>query len=119
MLVDATTLQVVSEFSTFVNPTGEKRGQLTAFCTKLTSITQEDVDGAPTLDKVLKQFEMWLPEVLGSHDTSRVLPVTLAVNRTCRPCFRESAAGKQGFEGAGRASGTLLQHEAAVRCVRF
>ena len=75
VLVDATTLKVVSEFSTFVNPTGEKR-QLTAFCTKLTSITQEDVDGAPTLDKVLKQFELWLPEVLGSHDTSRVLPVT-------------------------------------------
>lgn len=74
VLVDAITLQVVSEFSTFVRPTG--RTTLTKFCTSLTSITQADVDGAPTLDEVLRRFGAWLPSVLGSDDTSRVLPVT-------------------------------------------
>jgi len=74
VLLDAITLQVVSEFSTFVRPTG--RTTLTKFCTSLTSITQADVDGAPTLDEVLRRFGAWLPSVLGSDDTSRVLPVT-------------------------------------------
>lgn len=74
VLVNADGLEVVSEFSTFVQPTG--RPKLTAFCTELTSITQADVDLAPLLEDVLRSFNRWLPSALGSDDTSCVLPVT-------------------------------------------
>eukprot|EP00164_Ancoracysta_twista_P000777 GFYU01001021.1.p1 GENE.GFYU01001021.1~~GFYU01001021.1.p1 ORF type:complete len:414 (-),score=64.02 GFYU01001021.1:152-1393(-) len=43
---------------TFVRPT--RVPLLTPFCTELTSITQEDVDGAPPLDQVLKHTDEFL-----------------------------------------------------------
>ncbi len=46
VLVDPVTLEALEEFQTFVRPVVHPR--LTAFCTELTTITQEDVDGAPT-----------------------------------------------------------------------
>ena len=57
-----------------VRPT--QRPKLTEFCSQLTSITQDQVDQAPTLDEVLRIFGAWLPSVLGTDDTSRVLPIT-------------------------------------------
>lgn len=45
VLVDSGTLHAVEEWQTFVRPTVHT--QLTRFCTKLTSIVQSDVDGAP------------------------------------------------------------------------
>jgi 3'-5' exoribonuclease 1 len=45
VLVELDTLRVVEAFQTFVRPVIYP--QLTAFCTKLTSIVQSDVDGAP------------------------------------------------------------------------
>lgn len=74
VLLDVSTLETVGEFRSFVRPTG--RPNLTEFCTELTSITQPQVDGAPTLDEVLKLFNKWLPNVLGTEDLSRVLPIT-------------------------------------------
>lgn len=75
VLMDAHTLKVVDEFSSFVRPTG--RPKLTAFCTELTSIKQTDVDAAPPLDDVLRAFSAWLPRALGSDDAqAAVLPVT-------------------------------------------
>lgn len=46
VLVDAATLQPIDEFQAFVRPLLYPR--LTAFCTRLTTITQADVDRAPT-----------------------------------------------------------------------
>ncbi|EOD26859.1 hypothetical protein EMIHUDRAFT_430115 [Emiliania huxleyi CCMP1516] len=73
VLVDAHTLATLGEFRSLVKPVGRPVG---AFCTELTSITQEMVEGAPTLPAVLKQFSAWLPSVLGTDDVSSVLPVT-------------------------------------------
>ena len=50
--------EVVAEFHSFVRPT--INSTLTTFCTKLTGITQEQIDAAPTLDEVLQQFDAWL-----------------------------------------------------------
>ena len=74
VLLDASTLETVAEFRSFVRPTG--RPKLSHFCTELTSITQQMVDDAPMLGEVLKHFNVWLPEALGTSDLSRVLPVT-------------------------------------------
>ncbi len=45
LLVEAASLAPVREFQTFVRPTRHR--QLTEFCTRLTSITQAQVDAAP------------------------------------------------------------------------
>ena len=48
---------IVAEFHSYVKPTVNTT--LTDFCTKLTGITQEQVDAAPTLPEVLAQFDAW------------------------------------------------------------
>ena len=58
LLVDAKTLETVSEFHHYVQPTVHT--QLTGFCTELTGITQERIDGQPDLPAVLKLFNKWL-----------------------------------------------------------
>ncbi len=45
VLVEAEGLDPVGEFQTFIKPV--RHPQLTPFCTRLTTITQADVDGAP------------------------------------------------------------------------
>lgn len=50
VLVEGETLRPVDEFQTFVRPV--LHPTLTAFCTELTTITQADVDGAPTFPEV-------------------------------------------------------------------
>ena len=49
-------------------------GELTAFCTELTSITQQQVDGAQELEAVLRKFHGWL----ATHNlpADSILPVT-------------------------------------------
>jgi len=60
VLVDAQTLEIVSEFHHYcrpkVNPT------LTEFCKQLTGITQIQVDSSSTFETVLKRFDKWLKE---------------------------------------------------------
>lgn len=51
VLVDGATLRPVAEFVTFVRPV--IRPRLTAFCTRLTTITQADVDAAPTFPEAI------------------------------------------------------------------
>lgn len=78
------------EFSTFVRPTdGVEKGktrQLSAFCTQLTSITQAQVDGADTIDVVLKRLNAWMVEnnlidadirfvTCGNWDLQYMLPI--------------------------------------------
>jgi len=57
VMVSADTLDVVDDFSSFVRPVRHPR--LTAFCTELTSITQEQVDSAKRLREVFDQFVAW------------------------------------------------------------
>ena len=56
--VNAQTLETESVFHTYVRPTAHPI--LTPFCTQLTGITQDQVDGKPTLSEVLKQFNLWM-----------------------------------------------------------
>lgn len=58
VLVALDTLKSVDEFSSFVRPFHNPH--LTDFCRELTSITQEDVDGAPYFHEVLKAHENWI-----------------------------------------------------------
>lgn len=54
VLVDGETLRPLEEFQTFVRPVVHPK--LTAFCTELTTITQADVDGAPTFPEVAPEL---------------------------------------------------------------
>ncbi|KAF9562164.1 hypothetical protein CPC08DRAFT_706893 [Agrocybe pediades] len=54
----AETLEVLSEFRSFVKPTW--RPTLSDFCTELTGITQEQVDSAPHFLEVLNKLEAFL-----------------------------------------------------------
>lgn len=50
-------LELVSEFNEFIRPI--LNPELTDFCKKLTSITQEQVDGADTFPDVYSRFQKW------------------------------------------------------------
>ncbi|MFO0576764.1 MAG: 3'-5' exonuclease [Polyangia bacterium] len=65
VLCDAEKLARVAEFQTFVRPLRHPR--LTGFCTQLTTITQAQVDGAPTFSVAIQKLGAWLRErgVLG------------------------------------------------------
>ncbi|MNS30715.1 sporulation inhibitor KapD [compost metagenome] len=54
-------LEVIDEFQSFVRPVINP--ELTEFCTKLTSITQADVDSAYDFSVVATAFELWCSEV--------------------------------------------------------
>ena len=56
--VNAKTLTTESVFHTYVQPTAHSI--LTPFCTELTGITQDKVDGQPTLAEALRKFHSWL-----------------------------------------------------------
>lgn len=58
VLVDSNTLQAKAEFQTFVRPV--RHPTLTEFCTKLTSITQADVDGAPGFPDALEALRLFM-----------------------------------------------------------
>lgn len=58
VLLDTTTQEVVDEFHRYVRPV--EHPALTAFCTQLTGIEQDQVDGADPLPHVLAEFEAWL-----------------------------------------------------------
>lgn len=57
VMADARSLQPVAEFGCLVQPVRNR--QLTVFCTKLTSITQADVDNAAGFPDVLDQLVQW------------------------------------------------------------
>ena len=58
VLLDGKTLETVSEFCTFIKPV--RHPVLTPFCTKLTTITQADVDVAPMFPEALANLKAWL-----------------------------------------------------------
>ena len=56
--INARTLEMESVFHQYVQPIIHQR--LDPFCTKLTGITQEMVDGQPTLSDTLTMFDGWM-----------------------------------------------------------
>ncbi|OWA52321.1 putative 3'-5' exoribonuclease 1 [Hypsibius exemplaris] len=60
ILVDVKKKEIVDVFHTHVQPTNEANRKLTAFCSKLTGITQEVIDRSPQFPAVLRDFEAWL-----------------------------------------------------------
>lgn len=77
VLLELDGLEVVSEFESFVRPVHNP--VLTPFCTGLTSITQDQVDGAPTFPEVFAAHQRWL-EANGlplEPDASGELPYAL------------------------------------------
>ncbi len=60
VLCDGETLAPRDEFQTFVKP--RRHPKLTPFCTKLTTITQADVDTAPLFPQAMATLSRWLVE---------------------------------------------------------
>lgn len=74
VLVDAETFETIDEFEAFVRPAHHPT--LTPFCTDLTGITQEEVDGARSFPEVLAAHLAWL-EGHGLSTTAQELPYAL------------------------------------------
>ena len=49
---------IIDEFQSFVRP--KVHPTLSDFCTQLTSISQEQIDQAPTFDQVIHDFKPWI-----------------------------------------------------------
>jgi 3'-5' exoribonuclease 1 len=58
VMVDLETLSIVDEFQTFIKPS--RHPILTDFCIQLTSITQAQVDTAPTFPGAIDLWQPWL-----------------------------------------------------------
>ena len=56
--INAKTMKEESHFHSYVTPTANP--VLTPFCTELTGITQDMVNGKPTLQTVLQNFDRWM-----------------------------------------------------------
>lgn len=66
VFVDAADFRVTGEFQTFIRPV--RHPILTPFCTELTSITQEIVDGAPGFAHAFHEFEK---SIVSPRDATR------------------------------------------------
>jgi 3'-5' exoribonuclease 1 len=62
VVVEARFRRIVAEFHSYVKPVINPR--LTEFCKRLTGITQEQVDAAPSLTAVITAYRAWLEETL-------------------------------------------------------
>jgi 3'-5' exoribonuclease 1 len=60
VMVDLDTLAIVDEFQTFIKP--QRHPILTDFCKQLTSITQAQVDIAPTFPEAIELWQPWLKQ---------------------------------------------------------
>jgi len=71
VLINTQSRKIISEFQSYVHPVLNPK--LSKFCTRLTGISQEQVDNAPKFPEVLNQFESWLKEnnLVYEGDTSR------------------------------------------------
>jgi len=58
VMMDSKTMEVVDEFNAFIQP--EKYPVLTDFCTELTTITQDNVNGASKYPVVSQELSNWL-----------------------------------------------------------
>ncbi len=60
VMVSTVNLEIVSEFQTCIKPI--RHPILTEFCLQLTSITQHQVDTAPTFPDAIKLWQPWLSQ---------------------------------------------------------
>ena len=60
-------LEIVDDFCQFVRP--KLHPEISPFCTKLTSIVQDDIEDAPLFDEAIEHFEDWV----GFDDTRSML----------------------------------------------
>lgn len=58
VMLNRETWEIDSEFQQFIKPT--RHPTLTEFCTKLTTITQQDVENAPTFPAAITQLNNWI-----------------------------------------------------------
>ena len=58
VIVDACSLDVIDEFTSFIKPINYP--VLTHFCSELTTITQNNVDCAPSFPVAIEAFYLWL-----------------------------------------------------------
>ena len=58
VMLNRETLEIDSEYQQFIRPV--RHQQLTAFCTELTTISQNDVDKAANFPDVIAQFQEWI-----------------------------------------------------------
>jgi len=58
VMVAAASRVPIAEFQAFIRP--QRNPRLTDFCRELTSITQTDVDAAPSFPEVLQKFTAWI-----------------------------------------------------------
>ncbi|KAL1373418.1 hypothetical protein pipiens_018671 [Culex pipiens pipiens] len=83
VLLNLVTGQVEAQFQQFVMPVENPR--LSEFCTKLTGIRQDQVEGGVPLKTCLPLFGKWLKQVLGERDL--VLPKTDPGNQSGTVAF--------------------------------
>jgi len=86
VLVERSSMRIIDEFREMVRPT--EQPVLTSFCTKLTSITQDQVDAADDLQSTLTKFKAWMAKHgLQDAPSDVALPVTCGDwdLRTCLP----------------------------------
>ncbi|XP_075927932.1 ERI1 exoribonuclease 3 isoform X3 [Petromyzon marinus] len=130
--VNGKSMEVESTFHTYVRPTAHP--ELSAFCTELTGIVQDMVDGRPTLDQVLQMVDEWMekeglldPETksvfvtCGDWDLKVMLPGQCShLNLQPRDCYRSwinikkvyaASAGRYAKGIADMMAGLNLQHE--------
>jgi 3'-5' exoribonuclease 1 len=60
VIVNIANLEIVDEFQTFIKPL--RHPILTEFCLQLTSITQQQVNTAPTFPAAIKLWQPWLSQ---------------------------------------------------------
>lgn len=60
LMINSRTLKMDAQFHQYVQPRVHR--ELTAFCTELTGIAQDMVDGQPFIEDVLKSFDKWMQE---------------------------------------------------------
>jgi len=73
--VNSRTLQVQSQFHQYVHP--DVHSELTPFCTELTGIIQEQVDGQPDIQTTLKMVDKWM------RDENLLNPEVRSIFVTC------------------------------------
>lgn len=58
VMLNRTTWEIDSDFQQFIQPM--RHPQLTPFCTKLTTIQQQDVEQAPKFQEAITRFKAWI-----------------------------------------------------------
>ncbi len=67
VVLDSQEMKCISEFRTFVKP--QKNPILSDFCTKLTGITQQQVNEGISLKEALQKYDTWLQELFKKDDS--------------------------------------------------